>query len=127
MSELMQGDWTSLRRLGLSNNYPKAPAVAHLVKAPLPNLKELSLMSCVCVNIEEAVVHLSKGKWPLLRALDLQAHVLQFPLDVHCVNFLLVGDWPLLESLFLSTADLEAVAVLLSGSSLFFGDTNARC
>ncbi len=127
MTELMQGDWTNLRRLGLSNNYLKAPAVAHLVEAPLPNLEELSLMNGLCINIEEAVVQLSKGKWPLLRALDVQADVLQFSLDVHCVTCLLMGDWPLLENLFLSTADLEAVAVLLSGSSVLFGDTNATC
>jgi len=127
MSELMQGDWTNLRRLGLSNNYLKAPAVAHLVEAPLPNLEELSLMNSLCVNIEEAVVQLSKGKWPLLRALNVQAELLQFSLDVHCITCLLMGDWPLLENLFLSTADLEAVAVLLSGSSVLFGDTNAMC
>ena len=98
-----------MRRLGLSNNYVKAPAVAHLVEAPLPNLEELGLMSCLCAKIEEAIVHSSKSKWPLLRALDLQAHILQFSLDVHCVRCLLVGDWPLLESLFLSTADTQAL------------------
>ncbi len=127
MTELMQGNWTNLRRLSLSNNYVNAPAVAHLVEASLPNLEELSLMNSLFENIVEAVAQLSKGKWPLLRALDLRANELNCFLGVHCVTCLLVGDWPLLESLFLSTADLEAVAVLLSDSSVLFGDTNARC
>lgn len=127
MIELMQGDWTNSRRLGLSNNYLNASAVACLVEVPLPNLEELSLMNCLYENIEEAVTQLSKGKWHLLRALDVQANELNCFLDVHCVTCLLVGDWPLLENLFLSTADLKAVAVLLSGSSVLFGDTNARC
>lgn len=87
MIELLQGDWTNLRQLDLSNNYLKAPAVAHLVEAPLPNLEKLSLMNCLCVNIEEAVVQLSKGKWPLLRDLNVQAAVLQFALDVLCYVF----------------------------------------
>ena len=114
LTELMQGNWTKLRRLSLSNNYVK------------PSLEELSLMNSLCENIVEAVA-LSKGKWPLLRALDLRANELNCFLDVHCVTCLLVGDWPLLESLFLSTADLKAVVVLLSDSSVLFGDTDARC
>ena len=127
MTELMQGNWTNLRRLSLSNNYVNAPAVAHLVEASLPNLEELSLMNSLFEDIEEAVAQLSKGKWPLLRALDLQADELSCFLNVHCVTCLLGGDWPLLESLFLSTEDLKAVAVLLSGSSVLFGEINARC
>ena len=127
MIKLMQGDWTNLRRLGLTNNFLKTPAVAYLVEAPTTNLEELSLMNSLYEHIEEAVAQLSQGKWPLLRALDLQADMLAFSLDVHCVMCLLMGEWPLLENLFLSTKDLEAVAVVLSGSSVLFGDTNARC
>jgi len=76
LTGLMQGSWTNLRHLGLAFGDVEADAAAHLVQARLLLLGlEIHILNN-CLYEEksdfEAISQLAKGRWALLKVLDLR-------------------------------------------------------
>jgi hypothetical protein len=112
---LMEGNWNRIQHLDLSQNQLDGEAVDILVKADLRSLQVLLLDK----NILDfwAVSQLVRGRWRLLRRLSLQISYMNGRLTTACLQQLLKGNWPFLETLELSVVDVTAAALFFTGSA----------
>ncbi|DBA82609.1 TPA: hypothetical protein ACH3X1_006858 [Trebouxia sp. C0004] len=108
---LMTGNWNCIQHLDLSQNQLDGEAVDMLVKADLRSLQVLLLDQ----NIPEfwAVSQLVRGRWRL----SLQTSYMNGRLTTACLQQLLKGSWPFLETLELSVVDVIAAALFFTGSA----------
>ncbi len=64
-----------------------------------------------------AVSQLVRGRWHLLRRLTLQTSYMNGRLTTACLQQLLKGSWPFLQTLELSVVDVTAAALFFTGSA----------
>ena len=112
---LMEGNWNRIQHLDLLQNQLDGEAVDILVKADLRSLQVLLLDK----NFLDfwAVSQLVRGRWRLLRRLSLQISYMNGRLTTACLQQLLKGNWPFLETLELSVVDVTAAALFFTGSA----------
>lgn len=112
---LIKGTWKCIQHLDLSQNQLDSEAVDILVKADLRSLQVLLFDQN---NLDFwAVSQLVRGRWHLLRRLTLQTSYMNGRLTTACMQQLLKGSWPFLQTLELSVLDVTAAALFFTGSA----------
>ena len=94
VTELVRADWPSLAKLDLSCNSLDAHCIAMLTTADWVHLKELDI--AVCELDDLAVLELVRGQWLCLEVLNLSGNK---ALTTDALGHLIKADWPLLRDL----------------------------
>ncbi len=90
MKNIVEAQFSCVRKLNLSDNSLDSIAIGHLVKGPWLQLCEVQLNRALCGSIADCLVVLSTGNWPQLKFLWLVAN----EVDVTALPALAKSNWP---------------------------------
>ena len=90
MKNIVDAQFSCVRKLNLSDNSLDSIAIGHLVKGPWLQLCEVQLNRALCGSIADCLVVLSTGNWPQLKFLWLVAN----EVDVTALPALAKSNWP---------------------------------